>query len=118
MRKSDCDRRADSRARRSRPGWGAGEGGRHRPAREGHGLGNRHRHVGTPLGITIDLTGVATHLGKYSVHLDAVGVISGGEVVGDGTFTVAAANGDQLTGTFTFTGPLPSWPTSIRLRLS
>ena len=62
----------------------------------------------SPLGITIDLTGVATHLGKYSVHLDAVGVISGGEVVGDGTFTVVAANGDQLTGTIEFTAPLPS----------
>jgi hypothetical protein len=62
----------------------------------------------SPLGITIDLTGVATHLGKYSVHIDAVGRISGGEVVGDGTFTAVAANGDQLTGTTTFTAPLPS----------
>ena len=62
----------------------------------------------SPLGITIDLTGKATHLGKYSVHIDAVGVISGGEVVVDGTFTVVAANGDQLTGTATFTAPLPS----------
>jgi hypothetical protein len=62
----------------------------------------------SPLGITIDLTGVATHLGKYSVHIDAVGVISGGEVLGDGTFTVVAANGDQLTGTTTFTAPLPT----------
>jgi hypothetical protein len=61
----------------------------------------------SPLGITIDLTGRVTHLGKYSVHIDAVGVISGGEVVGDGTFTVVAANGDQLTGTTTFTAPLP-----------
>src|SRR5262245_9765838 len=60
----------------------------------------------SPLGITVDLTGVATHLGKYSVHIDAVGVISGGEVEVDGTFTVVAANGDQLTGTATTTTPL------------
>lgn len=62
--------------------------------------------LGAPLGITIDLTGKVTHLGKYSVHIDAVGVISGGEVVVDGTFTVVAANGDQLTGPATTTTPL------------
>src|SRR3954465_7271396 len=61
----------------------------------------------SPLGITIDLTGNVTHLGKYGVHIDAVGVIRGGEVVGDGTFTAVAANGDQLTGPTTFTAPLP-----------
>lgn len=60
----------------------------------------------SPLGITIDLTGVATHLGKYSFHAEGVGVISGGEVFTDGPFTVTAANGDQLTGTFTVTTPL------------
>ena len=60
----------------------------------------------SPIGITIDLTGVASHVGKYSVHLEGVGVISGGEVVGDGTFTLVAANGDQLTGPFESSGPL------------
>ena len=64
--------------------------------------------LAAPLGITIDLTGVATHLGKYSAHVDADGEIIGGEVVGHGTFTLVAANGDQLTGTVQFTGPLPS----------
>ena len=60
----------------------------------------------SPLGITVDLTGNVTHLGKFSVHVDAVGVISGGEVVVDGPFTAVAANGDQLTGTTTLTTPL------------
>ena len=62
--------------------------------------------LGATIGVTIDLTGVATHVGKYSGHFDAVGVISGGEVVGDGTFTLVAANGDQLTGPFEFSSQL------------
>jgi hypothetical protein len=64
--------------------------------------------LGAPLGITIDLTGVVTHAGKYSLHLEADGEIIGGEVVAHGTFTVVAANGDQLTGPVVFSGPLPS----------
>ena len=95
----------------------AKQGGTDRPVK-GTTSGTVTGTLGSPLGITIDLSGVATHLGKYSVHIDAVGVISGGEVVVDGTFTVVAANGDQLTGTATFTAPLPSWPKSIRPRLS
>ena len=80
-------------------------GGTDRPVK-GTTSGTVTGKLGSPLGITIDLSGVATHLGKYSVHVDAVGVISGGEVLVDGTFTVVAANGDQLTGTTTFTSPL------------
>jgi hypothetical protein len=82
-------------------------GGIDRPVK-GTTSGTATGRLGVPLGVTIDLTGVATHLGKYSVHVDAVGVISGGEVLGDGTFTVVAADGDRLTGTTTFTAPLPS----------
>ena len=80
-------------------------GGTDRPVK-GTASGTVTGVLGAPLDITIDLAGVATHVGKYSVHLDAVGVISGGEVVGDGTFTLVAANGDQLTGPFEFTSLL------------
>ena len=64
--------------------------------------------LGTPLGVTIDLTGVASHYGRYTVHFEGDGEIIGGEVVGHGTFTVVAANGDRQTGTAVFSGPLPS----------
>ena len=63
--------------------------------------------LGAPLDITIDLTGVATSFGKYSVHIEADGEITGGEVVAAGTFTVAARGG-HLSGDVTFSGPLPS----------
>ena len=82
-------------------------GGTDRPVK-GTTSGTATGTLTSPLAITIDLTGVATHLGKYSVHVDAIGAISGGEVVGDGTFTVVAASGDQVTGTTTFTAPLPT----------
>jgi hypothetical protein len=64
--------------------------------------------LGAPLGITLDFTGVLSHYGKYSVHVDSDGEIIGGEVVGHGTFTAVAANGDLQTGTVVFSGPLPS----------
>ena len=67
--------------------------------------------LGAPLGITIDFTGVASHFGKYSAHVEADGEIIGGEVVAQGTFTAVAANGDQQTGTIVFSGPLPSGDT-------
>jgi hypothetical protein len=80
-------------------------GGTDRPVK-GTASGTVTGKLGSPLDLTIDLTGVATHLGKYSVHVEAVGVISGGEVLVDGTFTVVAANGDRLTGTATSTSQL------------
>ena len=80
-------------------------GGTDRPVK-GTASGTVTGKLGSPLGITIDLTGVATHIGKYSIHVDAVGVISGGEVLTEGPFTVVAANGDRLTGTTTVTTPL------------
>jgi hypothetical protein len=80
-------------------------GGTDRPVK-GTASGTVTGVLGSPLDITIDLAGVATHIGKYRIHVDAVGVISGGEVVVDGTFTVVAANGDQLTGTAATTTPL------------
>ena len=80
-------------------------GGTDRPVK-GTASGTVTGVLGSPLDITIALAGVATHLGKYSFHSDAVGVFSGGEVVVDGTFTVVAANGDQLTGTIATTTPV------------
>ena len=90
------------------PGGALGKaGGTDRPAK-GTASGNVTVTLGAPLGVTLDLTGVETHLGKYSAHLDGNAEIIGGEVFGHGTFTVAAANGDQQTGTFTFTGVPPT----------
>ena len=82
-------------------------GGTDRPVK-GTATGNVTVTLAVPLGITIDLTGVATHFGKYSAHIDADGDIIGGGVVGDGTFTLVAANGDQVTGPVQFTGTLPT----------
>jgi hypothetical protein len=75
---------------------------------KGTASGNVTVTLGAPLHIAIDLNGVATHFGRYSVHAEADAEILGGEVAGDGPFTATTANGDQLTGTFTVTGPLPS----------
>jgi hypothetical protein len=60
------------------------------------------------LQLTTDASGVLTHLGKYTGHFEGSGEIVGGRTLGEGTFTVVAANGDQLTGTFTLNGSLPS----------
>jgi hypothetical protein len=80
-------------------------GGTDRPVK-GTASGNVTATLGAPLGLTLDLTGRATHVGKYRVHLEGDGRFIGGEVVvDDGTWTLAAANGDHLTGTWTFTGP-------------
>jgi hypothetical protein len=62
--------------------------------------------------VTADVTGVSSHFGNYTGHFEGQvrQIIPGNPVtvVGDGTFTLVVANGDQLTGTFTFTGPPPS----------
>jgi hypothetical protein len=60
------------------------------------------------LQLTTDASGALTHLGKYTGHFEGSGEIVGGRTLGEGTFTVVAANGDQLTGTFTLNGSLPS----------
>jgi hypothetical protein len=58
--------------------------------------------------LTTDASGVMTHLGKYTAHFEGTAEIVGGRTLGEGTFTVVAANGDELTGTFTLNGALPS----------
>ena len=50
-------------------------------------------------------SGVSSYLGKYTVRLQGVGSGSAdGTFTGSGTATIVAANGDQLTGSFTVTG--------------
>jgi hypothetical protein len=60
------------------------------------------------LQLTTDVSGVMTHLGNYTGHFEGSAEIVGGRTLGEGTFTVVAANGDDLTGTFTLNGALPS----------
>ncbi|HEY6654244.1 MAG TPA: hypothetical protein VI028_08970 [Solirubrobacterales bacterium] len=60
------------------------------------------------LDITTDVSGVMTHLGKYTSHFEGTAEIVGGRTLGEGTFTTVAANGDELTGTFTLNGALPT----------
>jgi hypothetical protein len=60
------------------------------------------------LQLTAEVSGVITHLGKSTGHFEGSGEIVGGNTLGEGTFTLVAANGDQVTGTFALTGSLPS----------
>lgn len=60
------------------------------------------------LDISTDASGVMTHLGKYTAHFEGTAEIVGGRTLGQGTFTTVAANGDELTGTFTLNGALPT----------
>lgn len=76
-------------------------GGTDRPVK-GTTSGTSSVTLGAPLGVTIDLTGVAAHYGRYTAHLAGRAEIIGGEVVGHGTFTMVAANGDQQIGTAEF----------------
>ena len=51
---------------------------------------------------TGDAAGVSSHLGSYTVRLEGTGTPTPeGDFAGSGTATVAAADGEQLTGTFT-----------------
>jgi hypothetical protein len=59
------------------------------------------------LRLTADVSGVLTHLGKYTGHFEGSGEIVGGRTLGEGTGTLVAANGDELTATFTLNGALP-----------
>ncbi len=62
------------------------------------------------LTLTADATGAISHLGEnVTAHVDAhlVGQTPDGVIL-QGTQTVVADNGDQLTGTVTITGPGPT----------
>jgi hypothetical protein len=61
------------------------------------------------LAITGEGTGVAAHLGRFTSSLEGAITIAPEGTEGGGTQTIVAANGDQLTGTFTLATPgLPS----------
>jgi hypothetical protein len=60
------------------------------------------------LQLTTDASGVMTHLGKYTAHFEGSAEIVGGRTLGAGTFVVVAADGDELTGTFTLNGAVPT----------
>jgi hypothetical protein len=83
-------------------------GGTERPV-NGSGSGIVSINVGTGA-VTADASGVATHLGDYTTHIDAriVKLNPDGTVVVQGTQTVVADNGDHLTGPVTITGPAPT----------
>jgi hypothetical protein len=53
------------------------------------------------LPLTSDATGVASHVGKFSTHLKGNAAFTPDGIVGSGIQKIVAANGDQLTGTFT-----------------
>lgn len=48
----------------------------------------------------VDFAGVSTHVGNYTVHAEGTSeFLPNGTLVGTGTATIVAANGDQITGT-------------------
>jgi hypothetical protein len=56
-----------------------------------------------------DPSGVASHLGRYSMHFEGTAVPTGeNTATGSGDLTILAANGDRLTGTFTSTSAFTS----------
>lgn len=75
---------------------------------KGYATGTDSVNVQT-LDITADARGDLSHLGDTTAHfaVDADRTQEG-TVAGTGDFTLAAANGNELTGTFTLAGPAPS----------
>jgi hypothetical protein len=82
-------------------------GGTDRPVK-GTGVGAVTVLLAPGLPTEVDASGRMTHLGRYTAHFEGGAEIIGGTTFGHGTFTLVAANGDQLTGTATFSGPPPS----------
>lgn len=66
----------------------------------------------TPPNARGTLTGTATHVGRFDAILEAV--IDGNTSTSVGTFTLTAANGDQLSGTFEGVGEFIG-PTQVKL---
>lgn len=57
------------------------------------------------LSFTIDATGIGSHLGRTTSHLDGALTLTGPNSFNiNGTSTVVAANGDELYGTFSGSG--------------
>ena len=90
-------------------------GGTDRPV-HGSGPGTVSINVQT-FAIAGDLTGVVSHLGKFTARVEATGSLTPeGTTVATGTVTFVAADGDRLTGDVTITGPAPT--TSVHENLT
>jgi hypothetical protein len=62
------------------------------------------------LAMEADINVLMSHLGESTAHFQGQGALTPeGTVAATGTFTIVAANGDELTGTFTLAGPAPSF---------
>jgi hypothetical protein len=48
-------------------------------------------------------TGVSSQIGQYTVHIEGTGAPSGDGFTSSGVATIVAANGDELSGTYTLT---------------
>jgi hypothetical protein len=83
-------------------------GGTDRPI-SGHWTGTNVLDFGTR-SFTTDATGVSSHLGKGTVHLDGVATFTGqsGTINIAGSIVIVAANGDEVFGTFSGSGTLTS----------
>ena len=57
------------------------------------------------LAVTVEASGVASHVGRFSSTLDGFIAIGAEGTTGSGTQTIVAANGDRLDGTFTLSTP-------------
>ena len=55
--------------------------------------------------VTVEGGGVASHIGKFTTSLEGTVMITSTGTFGSGTFTTVAANGDELTGTYTLATP-------------
>ena len=55
--------------------------------------------------LTAHANGVATHLGVFTTSLEGTVTITPTGTFGSGTQTIVAANGDELTGTYTLSTP-------------
>ncbi|MCX5376268.1 hypothetical protein [Streptomyces sp. NBC_00091] len=82
---------------------------------EGSGTGTIR--INTETGaFTGEESGVANLLGKYAVDFQGDSTISqDGTVEASGTAKIVAANGDQLTGTFTTTGREPTLTVTVTI---
>ncbi|HEU0246783.1 MAG TPA: hypothetical protein VFR38_06810 [Gaiellaceae bacterium] len=61
--------------------------------------------------LDIDGTGNATHVGTYAYHADEC--FSGATLLFDGSFTITAANGDTVVGTYSGVVPSIDFPVAV-----
>ena len=61
--------------------------------------------------LDIDGTGNATHVGAYAYHADEC--FNGATLLFDGSFTITAANGDTIVGTYSGSVPSIDFPVAV-----